>query len=104
MATVFAFTAPLRGDADGPDGFDAPVSQLGLHSRCAGEHCPGRRLGVDRVGLTPLAPQASIRAGHLDDADALVVTPGQAGPIGAGALDADPVDPTVAAKPASSSL
>jgi hypothetical protein len=47
-----------------------------------------------------MAAQASIRAGHLDDADALVVKmPGQAGPIGAGALDADPVDPSVAAKP-----
>lgn len=31
VAGVFAFTAPLRATADGSDGLDAPVGQLGLH-------------------------------------------------------------------------
>ncbi len=47
-----------------------------------------------------LTTQTSIRPGHLDDDDALVMeVTGQTRAIGAGSLHADPVDRAMAAEP-----
>ena len=64
---------------------------LGTRGRGAGQHGPGRLLGVDRVGLAGEPPLLPVRPVDLDHLDlAVVEEPSQPGPVAAGAFDPDP--------------
>ena len=95
---LLAGAAP--GHAQHPYGLNAAVSRLRLS---LGPPRQGGSSGfhrVDGIGLARPPPLLAVGAVHLDDAHALVVeVAGQAGPVAAGALDANHDDGAEALKP-----
>jgi hypothetical protein len=87
-------------DAQLADRVDDPGRLLRRDLGNEAERVPGGELGVDRIGLP--APATGVRMGLVDLEHADTGTDemtGQAGGVGAGRLDADPVDPSGASQP-----
>lgn len=80
---------------------DSTMSSRSGHDRgLAVQGRPGRGLGVDRVGLAPLAAHLAVRSVHLHDLDAVgLEVVSEPGAVGTGALDADPGERAKALEP-----
>jgi hypothetical protein len=77
-------------DLQGAQRFHRSVVRLGLHLGLAADHGSGRGDRIDGVGLAVRSADLPVGAVDLDHANALVgQMPGQAGSVGAGALDPD---------------
>jgi hypothetical protein len=69
-------------------------------ARAAAQRCPGGKLGVDRVALAQALVGVRMRLVDFEHSDPLCEQrPHQPGRVGAGRLDADPLDLAVAAQP-----
>ena len=80
--------------------FDTAVALLGDAGALGGQGGAGGGDGVDGVGLALEPAGLAIGPVDLDHFDArLVQQPGQAGAVGAGALDSDPAQPPERAHP-----
>jgi hypothetical protein len=80
------------GGVQRPDALDRAGARLRLGGRGPGQHRPGGRLGVDRVGLAPasvLRPLGALDLHHRDPAGDKPAA--QASPVAAGPLDPDPL-------------
>jgi len=76
------------------------VVGLGRGGGFTGKHCAGGGDRVHDIGLAITPADLPVRAHHLNDRNPLLPQmPGQAHPVGAGALDPDPVNVTEAAQP-----
>jgi hypothetical protein len=91
---------PPPGHPQSPDGLHAPIAALGGPGRRAGQRCPRSCLGVDGIGLALATPGASVWPVDLNDGHAcLAQVSQQSSAVGAGALHADPLEPTQALQP-----
>lgn len=84
-----------------PDAFDEAAAVLGCPACTAVDGRARSGFGIGTVGLAASATPLAVRSVHLDHGHAFAgQEPGQAGPIGAGAVDADAVRLAEAAAPA----
>ena len=89
------------GHDQDPHRLHRPVAVLGPTRRRTRQRRPGGGHGVDRVGLAVTVTSLAVGAVNLDDLDpGGPQEPGQAGPVGTGALHADPDHLAEAAQPA----
>ena len=94
-------TARALGDQQGPHRFHRPVAGLGHRSTTTPERRAGGFDRVEPVGLAVAATLLTVGSIHLDHLDpGALQEPGQAGAVGAGALDPHPGQVTEADQPA----
>jgi hypothetical protein len=101
IAAVWGLDRAVPGHSERPDGLHHAIARL----RCPGSgtslNSPSGGYRVGRVGLADLAASTAIRSVDLDDLQTLSgQMTGQAGAVGAGALNTDRDDIAVAGEPA----
>jgi hypothetical protein len=92
---------PLSSHAQRPERLGSAVPRLWDSESLTRQHGPGGGLGVGGVGFPPAPPYLTVRTNDLDHLDAMGrQMPSEAGPVTAGALDADLAELAMALQPA----